>query len=134
MRYSKQRSVILDIVKSNPVHPTAEWVYKQAQKKIPSIGIATVYRNLNALSDSGLIEKIPGSDGVDRFDADIAEHYHMQCECCGNLIDLRPRDSESMEKFHEVLVQTFGIADEHVSVSTTLLKGRCDDCMACKKN
>ncbi len=63
MRYSKQRSLILDIVRSNPVDPTAEWVYEQARKEMPSIGIATVYRNLNALTEMGAIGKITGVGG-----------------------------------------------------------------------
>ena len=67
MRYSKQRELILDIVRSNAVHPTAEWVYEHARKVMP-IGIATVYRNLNQLADAGLIRCIPSPDGAERYD------------------------------------------------------------------
>ena len=58
MNYSKQRELILAIVKNTKVHPTAEWVYQEAKKEMPSIGIATVYRNLNALAERGEFKRI----------------------------------------------------------------------------
>ncbi len=128
MKYSRQRRLILDIVKSNPVHPTAEWVYQQAREEMPSIGIATVYRNLNALSNIGEIERISGADGIDRFDGNAAEHYHMQCCRCGKLIDLKAKDAEALEELRKVISTTFDVAGEDLTVTTTLLRGVCDKC------
>lgn len=128
MKYSKQRRLILDIVKSNPVHPTAEWIYGQARKEMPSIGIATVYRNLNALTNIGEIERIAGDDGIDRFDGNAAEHYHMQCCKCGRLIDLKPKDAVALEELRKVILTTFDVEGIDITVTTTLLKGVCDQC------
>ena len=61
MNYSRQRELILNIVKGTKGHPTAEWVYRQAKKDIPTIGIATVYRNLNAMVEMGTLRRIPAS-------------------------------------------------------------------------
>lgn len=129
MKYSKQRSLILDIVRANPVHPTAEWVYEQARKEMPSIGIATVYRNLNALADMGEIGRIVSADGADRFDSNLEEHYHLQCRACGRLVDLRMKDPQRASELRKTILDAFGIEDEDVAITTTLLKGVCNDCM-----
>ena len=68
MNYSRQRNLILDIVKNTTSHPTAEWVYQEAKKELPSIGIATVYRNLNTLVELGEVRRLSSGDGQDRFD------------------------------------------------------------------
>lgn len=58
MKYSRQRNLIFDIVRNTDVHPTPEWVYEQARQVMPSIGVATVYRNLNALAQAGQLKRI----------------------------------------------------------------------------
>lgn len=129
MKYSKQRNLILNIVKETNTHPTAEWVYEQARKEMPSIGIATVYRNLNALVSLGEIERISATGSVDRFDGQVAEHCHMQCVRCGKLIDLEPDSEEDMDKLRKLICKTFGVEDKNVRISRTLLRGVCNDCL-----
>lgn len=130
MKYSKQRNLILDIVKSNHVHPSAEWVYEQAREVMPSIGIATVYRNLNLLADMGEIRRISGLDGSDRFDGRTDSHYHFKCRRCGKLIDLEEKNSEAVSKMNELVKNLFSVEAAEVCISSTLLEGLCPDCSA----
>ena len=91
MKYSRQRNIILDIVKNSYDHPTAETVYKLARKELPSIGIATVYRNLNQLVDSGEVIRISLPGGVEddmskAFGLDAANEIKfrsviLECKC-----------------------------------------------------
>ena len=79
-RYSKQRELILNVLKERKDHPTAEMIYKDIIKIMPTIGIATVYRNLAALYESGQILKIETKQGEsDRFDGNLMPHLHFQC-------------------------------------------------------
>lgn len=128
MNYSRQRSLILDIVKNTRSHPTADWVYQQAKKELPTIGIATVYRNLNTLVEMGEVRRLVSGDGQDRFDGMVGEHFHMKCSCCGGLTDLEPEDEEKLLHLKEVICQTFAGLDGGVELSTVLLKGICEDC------
>ena len=128
MNYSRQRSLILDIVKNTRSHPTADWVYQQAKKELPTIGIATVYRNLNTLVEMGEVRRLVYGDGQDRFDGMVGEHFHMKCSCCGGLPDLEPEDEEKLLHLKEVICQTFAGLDGGVELSTVLLKGICEDC------
>lgn len=128
MNYSRQRNIILDIVKSSYDHPTAEEVYALAVKELPSIGIATVYRNLNQLSELGEIKRISLMEGSDRFDGQLEEHYHMVCDCCGRLTDLKAEDSEIMS-LKKKICDTFKVSErDELKLESTLLRGVCDSC------
>ena len=128
MNYSRQKSLILDIVKNTKVHPTADWVYQEARKKIPSIGIATVYRNLNALVELGECRRLTSGDGHDRFDGMTGLHYHMKCRGCGCLMDLKPKDEAHLLQLQEVLRETFPEAEQGAQLSEVLLDGFCEVC------
>ncbi len=87
MKYSKQREIILDFVKTNLVHPSANYVYANLKKEHPNLSLGTVYRNLNKLSEHGLIQKIEVADAPDRFDGNVTPHFHAICVKCGQMYD-----------------------------------------------
>ena len=134
MNYSRQRSLILDIVKNTKSHPTADWVYQQAKKELPSIGIATVYRNLNMLVEMGEITRLVTGDGQDRFDGTVEEHFHLKCGCCGSLMDLKPQDDEKLRAMKEAICAAFPDADVDAQLSAVLLKGTCAVCRSGEMN
>ena len=128
MRYSKQRNLILNILRENPVHPTAEWIFEKAREEMPGIGGATVFRNLNAVVEAGEIERIPGVDGVDRFDGNYMPHYHMKCNGCGRLLDLEPESDAALQRMETVIKETFPMEAVEIKLNTMLLKGICKEC------
>lgn len=128
MKYSKQRNLILEIVKSTHTHPSAEWVYEQARMVMPSIGIATVYRNLNVLAEMGEIRRISGLDNADRFDGNTGSHYHLKCRRCGRLLDLEERRPAASAELENLTEKLFSVEASEVCVSTALLEGLCADC------
>ncbi len=85
---SKQRTLILDIVRSSCRHMTAEEIWLSAKEKMPSIVMATVYNNLNALAASGEIARIRVADGPDHFDKTVPPHFHLVCDKCGEMADI----------------------------------------------
>ena len=87
MRTSKKRDLILQTVRENRIHGTAEQIYELVKNEMPEIGIATVYRNLHTLAEQGLILKLSVKDG-DRFDGCTDEHSHLICNCCGKMFDI----------------------------------------------
>src|SRR5574344_2073855 len=88
MRYSKQREVILNCLKENVVHPSAEYIYAKAKEHMPGLSLATVYRNLNSLAGSNIIKKIDGLEGIAHFDHNTHNHYHFICEKCKKIYDI----------------------------------------------
>ncbi|MEJ6950949.1 Fur family transcriptional regulator [Natronospora cellulosivora (SeqCode)] len=87
-RMTKQRKLILDVLRNTNIHPTADWIYEQVRKDIPNISLGTVYRNLNLLADMGKISVLDFGSSYSRFDGNPDNHYHFSCNNCENVYDL----------------------------------------------
>lgn len=98
MRKSKQREVILKVLRRTKSHPTADWIYQQARKSLPKISLGTVYRNLKLLKKKGEILELHYGDAQSRFDANPENHYHFNCQRCGRVYDLEEPLRKDMEK------------------------------------
>ncbi|MEA5135649.1 MAG: transcriptional repressor [Candidatus Fimivivens sp.] len=88
MNYSKQRELIIDVLRHTDEHPTAETVYRTLKGQYPRLSLATVYRNLNQLCETGVIRKLHVADSPDRFDGNVEPHYHLCCKSCKKVIDI----------------------------------------------
>jgi len=86
-RSTKQRESVYQALMSL-YHPTAEEVYEKLRADCPSIGRATVFRNLSVLAEEGRAVKLFFPDEVARYDANIDGHYHFVCRRCDSIIDL----------------------------------------------
>lgn len=86
-RQTAQKIIILNYLRSVKTHPSAEVIYKEVKKKLPSISQATVYRVLNNFEKKGEILAISTKDNV-HFDGDISDHAHFICENCGKVYDV----------------------------------------------
>ena len=85
---TRQRQVILDELKRTKAHPTADEVYARVRRRLPRISLGTVYRNLDLLSEMGMIQKLELAGRQKRFDGTPDEHYHVRCTCCGRVDDV----------------------------------------------
>jgi len=72
-------------------HPTAQELHDILKEQGYNIGIATIYRNLNKLSDNGTIVRIT-TKNAEHFDGDLMQHYHLICKKCGKIIDIYDDD------------------------------------------
>lgn len=70
-------------------HLTAEEVHGIVKQINPEIGLATVYRTLQLLSELNLIDKLNLDDGVVRYEIGEMDmkhrHHHLICEVCGSI-------------------------------------------------
>lgn len=87
-RNTIQRSLVLEAVNTLKCHATADEIYELIHKEHPNVSRATVYRNLNALSDDGKIKKLEMPSSADRFDHICSKHYHIKCKKCGRVFDV----------------------------------------------
>jgi Fur family ferric uptake transcriptional regulator len=85
---TRQRRVILEALRDTTTHPSADQIYTCVRQKLPHISLATVYRNLEALSARGEIQTIAWAGTLKRFDGAVHHHYHILCPVCGRLDDL----------------------------------------------
>lgn len=87
-RKTKQRKVILKELRKVCNHPTAEEIHKMVMRKIPNIGLATVYRNLDLMEKEGLILKLKSKNKQARYDGNTEKHWHLICKKCKQIIDI----------------------------------------------
>ena len=99
-RYSKQREVVLEILRSTKLHPNATTIYERAREAIPNISLGTVYRNLALLVEDGEILSVTVGDGNDHFDGDNSFHLHLHCKKCGSIADV-PVDENMANLFEK---------------------------------
>ena len=88
MRVTKQRALILEIIRNGRGHVDADEIYRQARKELPRLSLSTVYRSLQAFKKSGLVEEVHFDESHHHYEAKpAAEHYHLVCASCGRVIE-----------------------------------------------
>jgi Fur family ferric uptake transcriptional regulator len=85
---TNQREIILRELRKSRQHLSADELYERVKKSMPRISLATVYRNLEILSEAGMIAKLEISGRQKRFDFDIEEHDHIYCIKCQRVDNL----------------------------------------------
>lgn len=120
-RNTRQRALVLEAVRSLHNHPTSADVYDAVREKHPSISRATVYRNLNVLTEQGEVLHIPVAGGADRYDFRCDCHYHAICRECGVVYDVEMPSEELLSSVRD----THGFQIEGFDIIFT---GLCPDC------
>lgn len=122
-RNTKQKEVVLDILKKNRIHPTIQEIYELAKENYPNIGKATIYRNIKKLVEEGKLLKLPNSNNESyHYDINIENHNHLLCKKCGKIIDIYDNDYNNAIKKIE---KNNSIKVERVIV---ILEGLCGEC------
>lgn len=83
---TKYGKSILEIINTSMDHPTAEQVFFELRKQYPTVAMATVYNNLNALHEKHQIRKLAIEGQTDRYDKNT-RHDHLVCRRCGSVKD-----------------------------------------------
>jgi len=83
-----QRQVIYETVVSLPGHPSPEAIYDEVRKQIPSISLATVYKNIHTFLESGMVREVSLHYGSLRLETEPRPHHHLVCVSCKSIADL----------------------------------------------
>jgi Fur family transcriptional regulator, peroxide stress response regulator len=87
-----QRQVIYTTAMSLSGHPSPEDIYERTRKSIPSISLATVYKNLRTFLDRGLLREVSLHHGSLRVESNFHPHHHLVCMRCKSITDLEHAD------------------------------------------
>lgn len=124
VRNTNQRKIILDIMKNNYTHPTADEIYEKARSVDSHISRGTVYRNLGFLADTGDILKICVPNGPDHYDCNLYEHYHFCCNKCGRMYDV----PETVKVDTVTVSEQMGKNGFNIDSHNLIFTGLCPDC------
>jgi Fur family ferric uptake transcriptional regulator/Fur family peroxide stress response transcriptional regulator len=121
-RMTRQKRVILELLRSSDSHPTAEWIYEKARERIPEISLGTVYRNLNLLKELGEIMEL--SFGVYKcYDGTAVNHYHYRCRVCHRVYDV---DMPLLDQLSGLTETSDG---HHIETHRLEFSGVCKACL-----
>lgn len=124
-KLTPQRQDVVRVLLNHPdKHLSAEEVYNLVKANNPEIGLATVYRTLELLSELAILQKIDFGDGRSRYEfADEAHrHHHLVCLNCGAVEEL---DEDLLEPLENLVAERFGF---HVTDHQVTFYGLCRAC------
>jgi Fur family peroxide stress response transcriptional regulator len=96
-----QRHVIYNAVmaedRKHGHHHSPEEVYEAIHTDLPSISLATVYKNLKTFVENHMLQPVSPHHGTFRVDANLAPHHHFVCSRCRSITDI---DQAMLEPLH----------------------------------
>jgi len=121
-----QRLAIFEALASSREHPSAEQLHKDVQRRIPTLSLATVYKNLEALKAIGAVVDVKPLHEQARYESALPgsgaghPHHHLVCTSCKKVRDLH--DSE-LDRLRVRDAQGFDVRAVRVQA-----EGLCPDC------
>ena len=88
-RLTTQRRLLLKVLAESRSHLDAEEIYALAKEKDPNISLATVYRTLNVLTETGIVQERANIRDGQRHYYEVTDkiHYHFTCLGCQRVIE-----------------------------------------------
>lgn len=126
LRLTSQRKIIFNELISRLGHADIDELYRAVKKIDPNLGLATMYRTVKLLTDSGLVREVKSGGGKPLYEAVVGRlhHDHLTCVTCGENIEFVHAD---MEKLQEEIAKKYGY---DLTGHALYLHGVCP---ACKK-
>jgi len=102
-------------------HLNIDQLYSALVEKFPSISLATIYKNINAMSDIFFISevKIPHKKSV--YELTKESHAHLVCSECSSVEDIILHSSHLLEEIEKS--SSFKVITQNI-----LLEGVCKEC------
>lgn len=120
LKVTPQRVAIVEELYKNG-HMNIDDLYKKLLSKFPSVSLATIYKNINAMIEKVFLSevKIPNSKSV--YELVKTEHAHLACSCCGYIEDIMLDSSDIAE-------QVSKISSFKVNSTNIVISGICSKC------
>lgn len=120
---TKQKNIILDIIKKQKKEFTIKDIYTKLDCKI---GLTTIYRLVDKLVDEGILTKNISKDNITYYQylekCDHDNHFYLKCDNCGEMIhidcDCIGELSKHINKEHK-----FKLSESHI-----IINGLCQKC------
>lgn len=129
VRHSKKRMQVFGVFIECEQHLTVNELVELVHKKFPKIGIATVYRTLRLISDSGIARAVEFGDGTIRYEHDFGHdhHDHLVCTRCESFREI---NSSFIEDEQQKIADKEGF---QLQKHKLILYGICPKCLKKKQ-
>lgn len=128
LRYSKPREAILAFFAERDAHVSAESLYLALKQRGERLSLSTVYLNLGALTEAGLIRELDGASNEALYDSNISPHSHLVCKRCSAVMDLPLEALGGASVTQHVKERAEAHSGWRVEEPKLTLLGLCPDC------
>lgn len=125
-RTTRQRTVVQEVLDEVTEFVSAQQVHHLLRTRGETVGLSTVYRNLQAMADERAVDTLRDEDGEVRYRrcGEASHHHHLICRSCGRVEEI---DGPAVESWADRAAREHGFTD----VTHTLeLFGLCAACSA----
>ena len=120
---TKQKDVIINLIKDKKHEFTTKEIYNDLDKKV---GLTTIYRLIDSLVNEGMLTKNINSKNEASYQVleicDKENHFYLKCDDCGDLIHIDCDYIEPLKK-HILDEHNFKLNDNHI-----IINGTCNKC------
>lgn len=122
LRYSRPRELILGYLLEEDRHVTAEGLYQAMKSRGEDLSLSTVYLNLAALAQAGLVCEFQGASGQSLYDSNVSPHFHVICRETGEILDVPAPviDGKPLGRFLKEAIEAatgWQVDEPHLSLS-----------------
>ena len=97
-----QRHLIFQTIVALGDNPTPEEVFERVRRVIPSISLATVYKNIDTFVDRHILRDISPNYGSRRVELTSTPHDHFVCRICRRVFDLAKHTTPAAPTRHDL--------------------------------
>lgn len=124
VRGTRQAEAVAAVFDRLPGFCSAQQIHAELRERGEQVGLTTVYRHLQVLSETGRVDAIRDSSGeilYRRCQTD-AHHHHLTCRNCGRSVEV---EGKAVERWADEVAQQAGFSEVGHTVE---LFGLCPDC------
>ncbi len=123
-RLTQPRLAVLQVLTENDAGLNPEAIHDQGKAIYPSLGLVTVYRTLDLLTELGLVRRVHSEHRCHNYASAGADRHHLICEGCHRVTEFPCNGLDALIK--AVRQQTGYTVTEHLLELT----GLCPECQA----
>jgi Fur family ferric uptake transcriptional regulator len=122
-RRTRQRAAVQEVLAELHEFRTAQQIHDELRKRGDSIGLTTVYRTLQSLSEAGELDALRNAEGETAYRrCSDGHHHHLVCRSCGRTVEV---SGPAVERWANAVAAEHGFRE----VSHDLeIFGTCGDC------
>ncbi|MBM6403603.1 transcriptional repressor [Phycicoccus sp. CSK15P-2] len=123
-RPTRQRAAIAEALADATEFRSAQEIHADLASAGDRVGLATVYRNLQAMATDGEVDVIRTADGESVYRACATEdhHHHVVCRGCGLAVEVT---ADAVERWAETVAASHGFTQVRHTVEVDGLCRRC---------